>query len=80
MLLNNVLGAKFDLILEPMGEFILVPDQSKLLMKKYMSYETLFHELSHSLGPGTIMVDGVETTVNGQLKELAAKMDEISEK
>lgn len=76
VLLNNVLGAKFDLILAPMGEFILVPEQSKLLVKKYMSYETLFHELSHSLGPGTITVDGVETTVNAQLKEIYSKLEE----
>jgi hypothetical protein len=76
VLLNNVLGAKFDLILDPMAEKILVADQSKLLMKKYMSFETLFHELSHSLGPGTITVDGTETTVNAQLKELYSKLEE----
>lgn len=76
VLLNNVLGAKFDLILAPMAEYILVPEQSKLLVKKYMSFETLFHELSHSLGPGTIMVDGVETTVNAQLKEIYSKLEE----
>jgi hypothetical protein len=76
VLLNNVLGAKFDLILAPMAEYILVPEQSNLLVKKYMSFETLFHELSHSLGPGTIMVDGVETTVNAQLKEIYSKLEE----
>lgn len=76
VLLNNVLGAKFDLILSPMAEHILVPEQSKLLMKKYMSFETLFHELSHSLGPGTIIVDGTETTVNAQLKEIYSKLEE----
>lgn len=76
VLLNNVLGAKFDLILAPMAEYILVPDQSKLLMKKYMSFETLFHELSHSLGPGTIIVDGEETTVNAQLKEIYSMVEE----
>jgi len=41
-----------------------------------MSNNTLFHELSHSLGPGTITVDGVETTVNAQLKDLASGMEE----
>ena len=76
VLLNNVLGAKFDLILEPMAEHVLVADQSKLLMKKYMSFETLFHELAHSLGPGTITVDGKETTVNAQLKEIYSTIEE----
>ncbi len=76
VLLNNVLGAKFDLILKPMSEHVLVADQSKLLMKKYMSFETLFHELAHSLGPGSITVDGKETTVNAELKELYSTIEE----
>ena len=39
------------------------------MTKKYMTKETLFHELSHSLGPGTITVNGRQTTVNAELKE-----------
>ncbi|WP_375201141.1 dipeptidyl-peptidase 3 family protein [Hyphococcus sp.] len=76
VLLNNVLGAKFDRILAPMADEVLIADQAALLMKKYMSGETLFHELSHSLGPGTIMVDGEETTVNAQLQELYSAVEE----
>jgi len=76
VILNNVLGAKYDRILAPIGERVLVPDQAKLTAKKWMSNNTLFHELSHSLGPGTITVDGVETTVNAQLKELASGVEE----
>ncbi len=76
VLLNNVLGAKFDLILNPMAKSVLVPQQSKLLMKKYMSFATLFHELAHSLGPGTITVGGKKTTVNAQLKELYSTVEE----
>ena len=76
VLLNNVLGAKFDLILAPMADKILVKEQAGLLQKKYMTLEVLFHELSHSLGPGTITVDGRETTVNAELKELYTKIEE----
>lgn len=76
VLLNNVLGAKFDRILAPMAEHVLVADQAPMLMKDYMSGETLFHELSHSLGPGTITVDGEETTVNAQLQELYSAIEE----
>ncbi|MEO1252753.1 MAG: hypothetical protein AAFW81_10450 [Pseudomonadota bacterium] len=76
VILNNVLGAKFDRILEPMAEEILVADQAALLMKKYMANGTLFHELSHSLGPGTIMKDGRETTVNVELQELYSPIEE----
>ncbi|HHL42078.1 MAG TPA: hypothetical protein ENJ42_00540, partial [Hellea balneolensis] len=76
VLLNNVLGAKFDLILAPMAKEVLVPEQADMLVKKYMSFETLFHELSHSMGPGTITVDGRETTVSSELKELYSKIEE----
>lgn len=76
VILKNVLGAKYDRILAPIGERVLVADQAKLTAKKWMSNNTLFHELSHSLGPGTITVDGVETTVNAQFKELSSGIEE----
>ena len=76
VILNNVLGAKYDRILRPIGERVLVPAQARLTTKKYMSNNTLFHELSHSLGPGTITVDGVQTTVSAQLKELYSGIEE----
>lgn len=76
VILNNVLGAKFDRILSPMADIVLVEDQAGLLKKQHMSNKTLFHELSHSLGPGTITVDGAETTVNAQLKELYSPIEE----
>ncbi|GGX74529.1 hypothetical protein GCM10011309_25830 [Litorimonas cladophorae] len=76
VILNNVLGAKYDRILAPIGERVLVADQAKLTAKKWMSHNTLFHELSHSLGPGTITVDGETTTVNAQLKELSSGLEE----
>ena len=76
VILNNVLGAKFDRILKPMAKDVLVADQAGLLVKKYMSAETLFHELSHSIGPGTITKDGEETTVNAELKDLYSKIEE----
>jgi hypothetical protein len=76
VILNNVLGAKYDRILAPIGERVLAPDQAKLTAKKWMGNNTLFHELSHSLGPGTITVDGEQTTVNAQLKELSSGLEE----
>ena len=76
VILSNVLGAKYDRILAPIGERVLVPSQAQLTARQWMSNNTLFHELSHSLGPGTITVDGVETTVNAQLKELYSGIEE----
>ena len=37
VILNNVLGAKYDRILAPIGERVLVPEQAKLTAKKWMS-------------------------------------------
>lgn len=76
VVLSNVLGAKYDRILQPMGERVLVPDQAALVSKKYMTLETLFHELSHSLGPGSITVDGRATTVSAELKEIGGTAEE----
>ena len=76
VILSNVLGAKYDRILAPIGERVLVPEQAALTAKKHMQNNTLFHELSHSLGPGTITVDGEETTVNAQLKDLYSGLEE----
>ena len=76
VILSNVLGAKYDRILAPIAERVLVPEQAALTAKKHMQNNTLFHELSHSLGPGTITVDGEETTVNAQLKDLYSGLEE----
>ncbi len=76
VILSNVLGAKYDRILKPMAPLVLKPDQAGLVAKKYMQLHTLFHELSHSLGPGTITVDGKETTVNEQLRDQYSALEE----
>jgi peptidase M49-like protein len=76
VILANVLGAKYDRILAPMAGLVLVPDQARLVIKKYMTQETLFHELAHSLGPGTINVGGRQTTVNAELKDQYSAIEE----
>lgn len=76
VILANVLGAKFDRILKPLAALVLVKDQAGLVSKSYMENETLFHELSHSLGPGTIVKDGRKTTVDAELKEQASGLEE----
>jgi hypothetical protein len=76
VILENVLGAKYERILAPMAAYVLVPEQAKLVSKKYMTEETLFHELSHSLGPGTITVNGRQTTVNAELKDQYSAIEE----
>ncbi|HZG07756.1 MAG TPA: hypothetical protein VEZ70_02120 [Allosphingosinicella sp.] len=77
VILANVLGAKYDRILAPMAGLVLVPEQARLVTKKYMENGTLFHELSHSLGPGTITLNGRQTTVNAELKEVYSASEEV---
>jgi hypothetical protein len=76
VILRNVLAAKYERILKPMASLILVPDQAGQVTKQYMFMETLFHELSHSLGPGTISVGGRTTSVDKELKEIAGGVEE----
>jgi len=76
VILANVLGAKYERILAPMSEFILIPEQARLVSRRWMTQETLFHELSHSLGPGTITVDGRQTTVNAELRDVYSASEE----
>ena len=76
VILSNVLEAKYERILAPMASLVLVPDQASMVSKKYMTLETLFHELSHSLGPGSITVDGRATTVNAELKDIYSASEE----
>ena len=76
VILQNVLGAKYDRIMKPLASLVLVPDQAPQVTKKYMMMETLFHELSHSLGPGSIVVGGRKTTVDKELKDLGSGFEE----
>ncbi|ATQ44915.1 dipeptidyl-peptidase 3 family protein [Caulobacter mirabilis] len=76
VILSNVLGAKYDGILKPIAARVLVSEQAGLANKKYMTLETLFHELSHSLGPGSITVDGRATTVTAELKDIGGTAEE----
>jgi len=76
VILRNVLGAKYERILKPMAGLVLVPEQAGNVTQRYMFMETLFHELSHSLGPGSILVNGQRTTVDKALKEIAGGIEE----
>src|SRR5688572_1296469 len=76
VILRNVLGAKYERILKPMAGLVLVPEQAGNVTQRYMFMETLFHELSHSLGPGSITVGGRKTTVDKELKDIAGGFEE----
>jgi hypothetical protein len=76
VILANVLGAKYERILGPIGTLLLAPGQAERVTRRYMQLETLFHELSHSLGPGTITVEGRRTTVDEELKDQYPALEE----
>ena len=76
VILKNVMDAKFKLIFMPMAKALLNAEQIKMINGNYFFNETLFHELSHGLGPGSIVKDGKKTTVSEQLKELYSSLEE----
>ena len=76
VLLRNVLRAKYDEILVPIAaRVLLAADAERVSFDAYMA-EVLHHELSHGLGPGKITIDGRETEVRLELKELYSTMEE----
>jgi hypothetical protein len=54
VLLRNLIETKFERIMRPLAERILDPSQLGLLSAEAFFNETLFHELSHSLGPAFV--------------------------
>lgn len=54
VLLRNLIETKFDRIMRPLAERILDASQVPLLSSEAFFDETLFHELSHSLGPAYV--------------------------
>jgi len=76
VLLRNVMNAKFRQILKPIAERVLDAEQLKLLSEEAFFNETLFHELSHGLGPGRIKIDGRDTEARLELKDLYSTVEE----
>jgi hypothetical protein len=76
VLLRNTMRAKYDKILVPIAQAVLVPEQVKDLSFDAFYDEVLHHELSHGLGPGKIKKDGKETEVRLELKELYSTLEE----
>lgn len=76
VLLRNVLRAKYEKILVPIAERVLVREQIDGTSFDAFFAGTLQHELAHGLGPGNIVVDGRETEVRLELKELYGTLEE----
>jgi hypothetical protein len=75
-MLKNVQDAKFTKTLVPISRVVLSPAQQSLLAFDAFFTHILTHELMHGLGPHNIKVDGQDTTVRKQLKELYSALEE----
>jgi hypothetical protein len=76
VMLKNVQEAKFKQTLIPISKVVLsAADQRALSFEAFFTH-ILAHELMHGLGPHNITVNGEETTVRKQLKELSSAFEE----
>lgn len=76
VLLRNVMNAKFEQILVPIAKELLEPDQLADLTAESFFLHTLWHEMSHGLGPGRITKDGRQTEVRLELKDTFSTLEE----
>lgn len=76
VMLKNVQEAKFEKTLVPISKVVLSPADRRNVAFDVFFTHVLMHELMHGLGPHNITVDGQQTTVRGQLKELYSAIEE----
>ena len=75
-MLKNVQQAKFQKTLVPISRVVLSKaHQPRLSFESFFTH-ILAHELMHGLGPHNIKVNGEDTTVRKQLKELSSAFEE----
>ena len=76
VMLKNTQDAKFNKTLVPISKVVLdTTDQQALAFDSFFTH-ILCHELMHGLGPHNIKINGQETTVRKQLKELYSAIEE----
>jgi hypothetical protein len=76
VMLRNVIATKFDLIMRPIAERVMAPAQMKHLSSDAFFNETLFHELSHSLGPAFTSKNGKQIEVRVALEASSSALEE----
>ncbi len=76
VMLYNVQEAKFEKVLVPISRIVLDSSQQSLVSFEPFFTHILAHELMHGLGPHTITVNGKQTTVRQQMKELGSAFEE----
>jgi hypothetical protein len=76
VMLKNMQEAKFDKVLTPISKMVLAPQQQNNISFDAFFTHILAHELMHGLGPHNIIVNGKETNVRQELKELYSAIEE----
>jgi len=76
VMLKNVQEAKFNKILIPITNIAVDQSQRSLVSFEPFFTHILAHELMHGLGPHTIMVNGKQSTVRQEMKELSSAFEE----
>lgn len=76
VLMRNVIRAKYDAMLAPIAQRVLAPADAGRVTFDAFFEEVLHHELSHGLGPGTIVKEGRTTEVRNELQELYSTLEE----
>jgi hypothetical protein len=76
VMLKNVSEAKFDRLLKPIAEIVLVSEQLEFVTFNSFFTHSLMHEMSHGIGPGYIKVDGRDTEVKKELQETYSTLEE----
>ena len=74
--LKNAMRAKYDKILVPIAETLIVEDQRKNITFDAFFANTMFHEVAHGLGIKKVINDGNGLLVKAALKELAGTLEE----
>ena len=76
VMLRNVARAKFEAILMPIAREVLDPAVASEIQFTPWFTNVVAHELSHGVGPGSITVNGAQTTVNQALRDRYSAMEE----
>lgn len=74
--LKNAMRAKYDKIMLPIAEVLIVPEQRSLISFDAFFANTMFHEVAHGLGIKKVITPGSDLLVKDALKEVSGTMEE----
>lgn len=76
VMLKNVSRAKYENISRPIMQRVLAEEDLARVSFEAFFYHVLLHEMCHGIGPGKIIKNGQETTVNKELQETYSTLEE----